>query len=154
MKTDQVLKEIRKLIKAQGWSARIVQPTHIRLKDRRDRGFVRNPIAALGLQLLGLTNLKWNTPGTALGLTDDEIEDLHLAADFRWPRAWLRRKLLEACGLDEPRFEEALRYLEGQYSKTRLEKVFRNLSVDDMEELDKATNRADKEALKRIVQKN
>ena len=94
MKTDEILKKLRSLSRKKGWSARLGQTDQIRFKAPGANSFRLNPLSALAQHLEGIPNLKWEVPGEVLGLNAKQIEDFHLACDFRWFRPQLRMKIL------------------------------------------------------------
>lgn len=154
MKTDDVLKELRSLLKKRGWSAQIRMSNVVRLRGPDDRSFFRNPLCALAFYLHGTANLKWEVPGETLGLKPSEIENLHLACDFRWLRPLLRMKVLKACGVRDQKFIEAFEFAESVLPKRELERVLSNLSTEDREALESATVRRGQKQIEGILKKS
>ena len=153
MTPDDVLKNIHSLSRKKGWSVQLGQTDQIRFKAPGAKSFRLNPLSALAFHLEKVPNLKWEVPGETLGLKPSEIEDFHLACDFRWFRPSLRRKLLEACGVRDDKFIEALKLMESASLKRKLETSFSHLSPEDREALETATNKRDKKQIEKILKK-
>ena len=152
MKTDEVLRGLQSLIEKHGWSAQLVQANHIRLKGPKDQRYTWNPLAALAHHHGGV-NLRWEIPGANLGLEPEEIDDFHRASDCRWYRPQLRRRILEACGLEDRKFTEVYLFLENLLGKSKMNKVLRTLSSDDRAELESVTVKGNLQKVEKIVLK-
>jgi len=153
MKTNEILKKLRSLSLKKGWSVQLRQTDQVRFKAPGEKAYRRNPLSALAGELEDVPNLRWKIPGQTLGLNPNQIEDFHLACDFRWFRPQLRMKILKACGVRDPKFVEAFEFAESVLPKRKLEKVLANLSSDEREALETATVIRSKKRIEEILKK-
>ena len=139
MKTEEVLKALKTLAKTLGWSVRLNYADAIRLKGPGDKRHFWNPLGALVFHLKGFRKRAWRTPGEELGLDSRQIDDFHRACDLRWFRPRLRLQILEACGLEDKKFEGAMQFVDTLFPKSKLEKILKSTSSKDRMVLEEAT---------------